>query len=110
MADERIAVGDHVRLASEGISDIHPRATSADVGPHTSPFLVAAFNKDTEVATLSRQGQVFGEYPVSALVKVEEPIDNTKPKPPEPEAPAPQAHKPAAMPHPTRSAPFSQKK
>ena len=83
MAEERIAVGDFVRISPD--SGLHPRATDADIGPHTAAFSVSAYDKETKIATLTRQGQTFGEYPESALIKVDPPIDNTVPKPPPPD-------------------------
>ena len=81
MAD-RIAVGDFVRINPE--SSVHPRATDADIGASTAAFLVTAYDKVTKIATISRQGAVFGDYPEDALIKVEAPVDNTVEAPPDP--------------------------
>jgi len=97
MADEvRIAVGDYVRLNPETVANQHPRATEADIGQHTMAYVVTAYDKDTDICTLSRQGQVFGEYATSSLIKVEAPPDNTKPAPPV--EPPPEAPEPAKTP------------
>jgi hypothetical protein len=84
---ERIAVGDFVRFNQESVGDIHPRATDADVGAHTGAYVVTAYDKETKIAKISRQGHVFGEYPEGVLIKVEAPIDNTVVTPPDPPPP-----------------------
>ena len=82
MPEERIAVGDFVRINPE--SSVHPRATDADIGANTAAFLVTAYDKVTKIATISRQGAVFGDYPEDALIKVDAPVDNTVEAPPDP--------------------------
>jgi hypothetical protein len=67
--DERIVVGDSVRFNPENMTGQYPRA-GQDINAN-SPMTVDAIDKATNVATVSRQLVVVGEFPVAFLVKVD---------------------------------------